>query len=129
MTAADPVKPTEALRPPERDPVHLVGTIHHVEAEGGVYVIRTESGDQYRLVELPEQFRQEGLSVMVEGLQHDDVLTEDMAGQSHRHREDQQDPRDDGGFAVRQRRLTPARAGRTLSFWLIGLASGIRCHN
>ena len=82
VTAADPVKPTEALRPPERDPVHLVGTIHHVEAEGGVYVIRTESGDQYRLVELPEQFRQEGLSVMVEGLQHDDVLTEDMAGQA-----------------------------------------------
>ena len=72
VTAADPIKPTEALRPPERDPVHLVGTIHHVDA----------GGDQYRLVELPEQFRQEGLSVMIEGLQHDDVLTEDMAGQA-----------------------------------------------
>jgi hypothetical protein len=82
MAAADPVKPTEALRPPERDPVHLVGTIHHVDAEGGVYVIRTEGGSQYRLVELPAQFRQEGLLVMVEGLRHDDVLTKDMAGQA-----------------------------------------------
>jgi hypothetical protein len=82
MAAADPVKPTEALRPPERDPVHLIGTIHHVDAEGGVYVVRTEGGGQYRLVELPAPFRQEGLAVRVEGLLHNDVLTKDMAGQA-----------------------------------------------
>ena len=80
--APNPVKPTEALRAPERDAVSLTGTIQHVDAEGGVYVIRTEDGAQYRLVELPEKFREEGLGVQVEGLLHDDVLTKDMAGQA-----------------------------------------------
>lgn len=82
VAAPDPIKPTEALRAPERKAVHLTGTIHHVKAEGGVYVIRTENGKQYRLVELPEKFRDEGLGVQVEGLLHDDVLTKDMAGQA-----------------------------------------------
>jgi hypothetical protein len=80
--APDPVKPTEALRAPERKAIRVTGTIHHVEAEGGVYVIRTEDGKQYRLVELPEEFREEGLGVRLEGLLHDDVLTKDMAGQA-----------------------------------------------
>jgi len=82
VAAPNPVKPTEALRAPERDAVILTGTIRHVDAEGGVYVIRTEGGKQYRLVELPEAFRKEGLGVRVEGLLHDDVLTKDMAGQA-----------------------------------------------
>ena len=82
VAASDPVKPTEALRAPERKAVRLIGTIHHVEEEGGVYVIRTEDGKQYRLVELPEAFREEGLGVRLEGLLHDDVLTKDMAGQA-----------------------------------------------
>ena len=82
VTAADPIKPTEAIRASKRDRVHLTGTIHHVKAEGGVYVLRTETGLQYRLVELPEQFREEGLNVTIEGLRHDDVLTKDMAGQA-----------------------------------------------
>ena len=82
VAAPNPVKPTEALRAPDRDPVNLTGTIHRVEMEGGVYVIRTEDGKQYRLVELPEAFRQEGLGVRLEGLLHDDVLTKDMAGQA-----------------------------------------------
>jgi hypothetical protein len=82
VAAPDPVKPTEALRPAKRDRVSLVGTIHHVDAEGGVYVIRTEGGKQYRLVELPDEFRKEGLGVRLDGLLHDDVLTKDMAGQA-----------------------------------------------
>ena len=82
VAAPDPVKPTEALRAAERDRVSLTGTIHHVDAEGGVYVVRTQDGKQYRLVELPEKFREEGLGVRVEGLMHDDVLTKDMAGQA-----------------------------------------------
>jgi hypothetical protein len=82
VAAPNPVKPTEALRAAERDRVSLVGAIHHVDAEGGVYVIRTQDGTQYRLVELPEAFRKEGLGVRVEGLLHDDVLTKDMAGQA-----------------------------------------------
>ena len=82
VAAPNPVKPTEALRAAERDRVSLVGAIHHVDAEGGVYVVRTKDGTQYRLVELPEAFRKEGLGVRVEGMLHDDVLTKDMAGQA-----------------------------------------------
>jgi hypothetical protein len=82
VAAPDPVKPTEALRPAERRRVQLTGTIHHVDQEGGVWVIRTEDGKQYRLVELPDKFQEEGLGVMLEGMLHDDVLTEDMAGQA-----------------------------------------------
>lgn len=78
----NPVKPTEALRPPDWDRVRLTGTIHHVDAEGGVYVIRTGDGKQYRLVELPEKFREEGLAVTVDGMRHNDVLTKDMVGQA-----------------------------------------------
>jgi hypothetical protein len=77
-----PAKPTEVLRPADRDRVLLRGTIHHVDAEGGVYVIRTEDDQQYRLVELPQKFQQEGLQVEIDGLRHDDVLTKDMAGQA-----------------------------------------------
>ena len=79
---ADPVKPTEALRAPERDRVQLTGTIHRFEGQGGGFVIRTVDGEQYLLVELPERFRQEGLAVRVDGLRHDDVLARGMAGQA-----------------------------------------------
>lgn len=82
VAAPDPVKPTEALRPAERRRVQLTGTIHHVDQEGGVWVIRTGDGEQYRLVELPDKFQQEGLGVVLVGMLHDDVLAEDMAGQA-----------------------------------------------
>jgi hypothetical protein len=82
MTGPDPAAPAEAIRPANRDRVQLTGTIHHVAAEGGVYVIRTSDGQQYRLVELPRKFQEEGLGVVVDGLRHDDVLTKDMAGQA-----------------------------------------------
>jgi hypothetical protein len=78
----NPVKPTEALRPAERKRVQLTGTIHHVDQEGGVWVIRTDDRKQYRVVEIPDKFQQEGLRVELDGLLHDDVLTKDMAGQA-----------------------------------------------
>lgn len=78
----DPVKPTEALRPADRERVRLDGVIAHVPIEGGVWVIRTDEGAQYRVVELPRAFQENGLRVELEGLLHDDVLTRDMAGQA-----------------------------------------------
>ena len=45
-------------------------------------VIRTGDGKQYRLVELPDKFQEEGLGVVLDGMLHDDVLTKDMAGQA-----------------------------------------------
>ena len=82
LVAENPVKPSEALRPAKREPVELSGTIHHLPVEGGVYVIRTADGTQYRPAELPEDYRVEGLAVYVKALKHDDVLTKDMAGQT-----------------------------------------------
>lgn len=79
--AENPVKPAEAIRPAERKPVQFSGTVHHLPVEGGVYVIRTADGTQYRPNELPEEYRSEGLAVEVKALEHDDVLTKDMAGQ------------------------------------------------
>ena len=82
VVAENPVKPSEAIRPAERIPVEFPGTVHHLPVEGGVYVIRTADGTQYRPNELPEEYRVEGLAVDVKGLRHDDVLTKDMAGQA-----------------------------------------------
>lgn len=78
----NPVKPTEAIRPQPRERVRLDGVIAHVAMEGGVWVIRTDKGEQYRLVELPRAFQEEGLRVSLDGLLHDSVLTRDMAGQA-----------------------------------------------
>lgn len=82
VVAENPVKPSEAIRPAERKSVEFSGTVHHLPVEGGVYVIRTADGTQYRPSELPEEYRVEGLAVDVKALQHDDVLTKDMAGQA-----------------------------------------------
>ena len=82
VVAENPAEPSEAVRPAKREPVEFSGTIHHLPAEGGVYVIRTEGGTQYRPNQLPEDYRVEGLAVDVKALKHDDVLTRDMAGQT-----------------------------------------------
>jgi hypothetical protein len=81
VTSDNPAQPAEAIRPADREPVQFSGTIHHLPVEGGVYVIRTADGKQYRPKELPEEYRVEGLAVDVKGFRHDDVLTKDMAGQ------------------------------------------------
>ena len=82
VNPADPIKAAEAIRPGEREPIRIVGTVRHLAVEGGVYVIRTADGTQYRPVDLPSNFRVEGLEVEVRALRHDDVLTKDMAGQT-----------------------------------------------
>jgi hypothetical protein len=43
----------ENARDPD-DLIHIVGRVHHLDLEGGVYVIRTGDGAQYRPIELPE---------------------------------------------------------------------------
>lgn len=75
-----------AAEPPApRDSEHLiniVGRVHHLDLEGGVYVIRTGDGAQYRPIELPEEFRVDGLEVEASAKRRDDVMTVDMAGQA-----------------------------------------------
>jgi hypothetical protein len=85
-----PISPLDVLDPPAdqvapapaEDFVRITGTVHRLDLEGGVYVIRTDDGTQYRPIELPEEFRVEGLAVEVEAKRRDDVLTVDMAGQA-----------------------------------------------
>jgi len=60
--------------------IRLTGTVHHLDLEGGVYVIRTEDGTQYRPIELPEEFRVDGLPVEAEATRRDDIMTVDMVG-------------------------------------------------
>lgn len=42
----------------------LVGTVHHITIEGGFYGIVAEDGRRYDPVNLPEEFRQDGLPVV-----------------------------------------------------------------
>ena len=77
----NPVKPTEAMRPPRRDPLVFAGTIHRIDAEGGIYVIRAADGTEYRPKELPAEYRVEGMAVDVKAQLNDDVATKDMVGQ------------------------------------------------
>lgn len=78
-----PTPPMDGADPaPTEDVVRIVGTVHHLDVEGGVYVIRTADGTQYRPIELPEEFRVEGLAVEADAKRRDDVMTVDMAGQS-----------------------------------------------
>jgi hypothetical protein len=82
-TAETPAPAAEP--PPPRDSdelINIVGNVHHLDLEGGVYVIRTEDGAQYRPIELPEEFRVDGLAVEASAKRRDDVLTVDMAGQA-----------------------------------------------
>jgi hypothetical protein len=66
--------------PPAEAILRLTGTVHHLDLEGGVYVIRTEDGTQYRPVELPEEFRVDGLAVEAEAKRRDDLMSVDMVG-------------------------------------------------
>lgn len=76
----EPERPAAAAHP--EDVLRLSGTVHHLDLEGGVYVIRTADGTQYRPIELPEEFRVDGLAVEVNARRRDDVMTVDMAGQA-----------------------------------------------
>jgi heat shock protein HslJ len=77
------------LRPAEQksaaqtqDVVQVAGTVHHLDVEGGVWVIRTTDGTQYKPVELPEAYQVDGLAVEAEARRRDNVVSVDMAGQA-----------------------------------------------
>lgn len=65
-----------------QDVISFAGTVHHLDIEGGVYVIRTADGTQYKPVELPEEYQVDGLPVDVKARRRDKVISTDMAGQA-----------------------------------------------
>jgi len=60
--------------------LQFAGTVHRLDVEGGVWVIRDPQGATYQPTNLPETFRKEGMSVEAEGRRRDDLASIGMAG-------------------------------------------------
>jgi hypothetical protein len=58
----------------------MTGTVHHLDLEGGLFVIRDDEGKQYQPLNLPQAFRVDGMPVEVEARRRTDVMTTGMAG-------------------------------------------------
>jgi putative lipoprotein len=60
--------------------MELAGTVHHLEVEGGVWVIRDAKGTGYQPTNLPDRFRKEGMSVEAVGRRRDNLVSIGMTG-------------------------------------------------
>lgn len=60
--------------------LRITGTVHHLELEGGLFVIRDAEGIQYNPINLPEAFRREGMAVEAEARRRDDMASIGMVG-------------------------------------------------
>jgi hypothetical protein len=58
----------------------LAGRIQYLDLEGGLFVIRAEDGTQYNPLNLPADFRIDGLAVEADARRRDDVATIGMVG-------------------------------------------------
>lgn len=50
----------------------LAGTVHRLDVEGGVWVIRDAQGASFQPTNLPDAFRKEGMAVEAEARRRDD---------------------------------------------------------
>ena len=71
--------------PPSADASHastlrIAGTVHHLDLEGGLFVIRDAGGMQYNPLNLPAAYQVEGLAVDVEARRRDDTASIGMVG-------------------------------------------------
>ncbi|PSJ44394.1 hypothetical protein C7H85_13800 [Zobellella endophytica] len=60
--------------------LRFTGMVHHLELEGGLYLVRDAGGTNYHPVNLPAAFRRDGLAVAVEARRRDDLLSIGMVG-------------------------------------------------
>ena len=60
--------------------LHIIGTMHHLDLEGGLFVIRDAKGTRYNPVNLPDAFKVEGLAVEADARRRDDVASIAMVG-------------------------------------------------
>ncbi len=60
--------------------VTIVGTVRHLDLEGGLYVISSAEGTNYNPTNLPAIFRVDGKAVEAEGRQRDDMVSIGMVG-------------------------------------------------
>lgn len=57
------------------------GKIQYIDLEGGFFGFTTEDGKQYLLLDLPEEYKKDGLQVQVSGVIDTDVMTIQMWGE------------------------------------------------
>lgn len=62
------------------EPLQIVGTVHYLDLEGGLFVIRDAGGVQYNPVNLPDDFRQDGMSIEAEAYRRNDMVSIGMVG-------------------------------------------------
>jgi hypothetical protein len=60
--------------------LHIMGTVHALDLEGGVFVIRDAEGTNFNPTNLPEAFRTDGLVVEAEARRRDDLVSVGMVG-------------------------------------------------
>jgi putative lipoprotein len=60
--------------------VEINGTVHHLDVEGGVYVIRDAEGTTYNPTNLPGAFQVEGMAVEASARRRDDLASIGMVG-------------------------------------------------
>lgn len=60
--------------------IQITGTVHHLDLEGGLFVIRDTKGTQYNPVNLPDVFRIEGMAVEAEARLRGDMASIGMVG-------------------------------------------------
>jgi hypothetical protein len=58
----------------------VTGTVHRLELEGGLFVIRDGEGTQYNPVNLPQSFRVDGIAVEADARRGDGVASIGMVG-------------------------------------------------
>lgn len=65
---------------PAPEGVEVTGVIRFQDIEGGVYLLETEDGGRYQLLDLPEEFRKEGLAVRATIRIQSDLMTTGQTG-------------------------------------------------
>ena len=75
-----PGDPVDITFAPAGEVLHVTGTVHHLDIEGGQYVIRDASGTTYSPTNLAAEHQVEGLAVEVAARRRDDLMSIGMTG-------------------------------------------------
>lgn len=62
--------------------IRISGTVRHLELEGGLFVVRDDRGGQYNPLNLPSEFRVDGMPVEMDARRRTDVGTIGMIGEA-----------------------------------------------
>jgi hypothetical protein len=60
--------------------IQIKGTVHHLDLEGGLYVIRDAEGTTFNPANLPEAFRVDGMAIEADAQRREDLVSIGMVG-------------------------------------------------